>query len=397
LQMFYDLLGPLADPFPRDYTTVMALTFASAMWPRVKFENLGLNLWAMGVIEQGSGKNAVTDPLQDVIARMKTVSPTLYTSGTPEGMYRLLDGDNKQLLCYLGEFGDFLATLSREHMKGARGVFCNLYDARPISHQLSKGELKITDPYCIMVGTTTPKVVVANMKEDDLLGGFASRYWYLANDWVNESPNFRPTREAVAELAAIFDEHVKDLANVRAARFDCPIGTVPQVYRDYQIACGIGTGEVRTFADALDDPKMPKGRHLARVKKAAGNLELLEKRPMVEDGVVIVRQKNLELAINLVKRTEVYQDMVINTVASGDEERIMDKIQRTLDKAGANGLSRAEVMQKAHVKASDLRSLLPVLQEAGYVEEHWLDDRPRIRSTTLEEPQRGVRLLKAGD
>jgi hypothetical protein len=406
LQQLYDFLGDLTDPFPRDYTTMMALTFVSMCYPKIRFENLGLNLWVMAVVEQGSGKNDISDALCDVIERVKSITPELYTSGTPEGMYRKLKGDQKLMLCYLREFGDWLSTLAREHMKGARGVMCNLYDGATTAHQLSREEVKITRPYAVIVGTTTPRAVIDNVKKHDLEGGFASRFWYLANEYQNVSKKLRPTPQAVIEMADVLDEHVAAMTAITTARFDVPVGQVPQAYADYEIYCGVNTGEIRTFSDALDDPRMPKGRHLARVKKVAALLECCERRPMIDHDncCIIVRQKNLELAIVLVKRAEIYQEIVVTNVSSTEEEKALNSIQRVIDKAGVVGLTRTQIMQQAHVKAGDIKALLPMLQEAGLVEESWETERPMYRSTdpAVAPPKvikdgGNLKLLKAGD
>lgn len=365
LRLWYDHLGELTEPFPRDVTTAMALTFGSLLWPRVLFENLRLNVWLMMLAEQGSGKNRLSDAMFDVIKLLKNVRPALYTSGTAEGMFTELDGDGKQMLAYMGEMGDWLSTLSRDYMKNARGVFCNLYDGRPVSHLLSKKATKINDPYLVIVGTTTPLVAIENLTRADLEGGFASRFAFVTPDYQLIGTNSSPTPQARQELADALDQHISDHAQVRFARFDVPRGSVPRAYRDYEVFCGVGTGEWRSFVDALDDPKVPQGRLLARVKKYAANLELHEARPQVDGDTVIVRDKNLELAITLVKRLAIQQQIVITSASANEEERALNAVQRAIDKAGDDGITRQRILQMAHVKARDLNSLLPLLEEAG--------------------------------
>ena len=371
VKLFYDYLGPLAEPFPRDYSTFMILGFLSILWPKVRFENLNMAVWVVSSVESGSGKNKVTDALYNVIERTTAVPTELYTSGTAEGMYRVLRDEDGQggrvMFAYLREYGHFLASLKREHMAGARGVLCNLYDGANIHHRLARTEVIVTEPYVVLIGTTTPRAIVDNLTRDDLEGGFASRCWLLANDYVNEDNNHHPSEAAQKELAALLDQHVADHAHVRVARFDVPEGSVPQAYLDYCASVGIGTGEVRTFADALNDPKSPMGRHAARIKKVAAGLELAELIPQVQDGVLVVREKNLLLAIALIRRGMVYQEIVYSNISSTDEERWMNSIQRVLDKAGPDGLTRAQLMQNAHVKARDLKELLGAMEEAGLV------------------------------
>ncbi len=381
-QRFYDYLGDLTRPFPRDYTTTALLSFASLFWPKVRMENLSLCTWVMLVADQGSGKNQITDAIYDVVKRMNTIKPKHYTSGTPEGMFRELKGQGQTLLCYLGEYGDWLVSLSREHMRHARGVLNNLYDNRAVSHQLAREGVTIEDPFCVIVGTTTPKMAVATLKPEDLQGGFASRFACFAGDFIAFGRNNGPTRADALELAKLIDTHLADVGEVYKARWDRPEGEIPQAYLDFEREFGIGTGEVRTFADALDDPRMPKGRDAARVKKWATIFALAERRPWIENGVVVISDRHLALALALVRRTMVYQDILVTNVASTDEEKAMNGIQRVLDRAGAEGLSRPQIMQQAHVKAADMRALIPMLQEAGLVREVWADDRILRYATT---------------
>lgn len=402
VQQYYDLLGPLTDPFPRDYTTVMALTFLSNCWLNVAFQNLKPNLWVIAMAGQGSGKNAVTDVMQETISAMPSVQAGLYTSGTPEGVYRELQkgsGDGNRLFCYLGEFGDWLVSLSREHMRHARGVFCNLYDGRATAHHLAKGSVTFTNPYVTIVGTTTPQMIVETLKTQDLWGGFASRFWYLAPPYQMRTYEGRPTTAAVKELAGIFDSHVLDLAHVREAVWDRPRGVLPEYYAAFELECGVGTGEIRTFADDIDDPKMPRGRDLARVKKVATGLALADHRPMIgSNNEVIIPDRYGEMAVTLVRRTAIHRDILLAHIGASEEERALTAIQRVVDRAGTLGLSRTQILQQAHVKAPQLKDLLPMLVESGGIEDYTLDGtRVMYRSTdpTPVPPKGGLRALKA--
>ena len=66
-----DYLRPVAVMFPHDWCPMLALTFWSVLVPgATRVENLGLNLWFLGINPQGSGKNITSDRLYEVAQRL---------------------------------------------------------------------------------------------------------------------------------------------------------------------------------------------------------------------------------------------------------------------------------------------------------------------------------------
>jgi hypothetical protein len=370
LQRTYDHLGPLTEGQDRDLVTTLALGAWSILWPKIRFENLPLSLFVNVLMEQGSGKSKITNELEKVYRL--ACNPAMYTHGSPQGMYKAIGrADAGRMYASLDEFGDFLATLKSEHMHGTRGILNGLYDGRSVHYQLSRESLNIEDPYLVVIGTTTPRMFMDNVTPADLEGGFASRFAYVAPYWRNAGQHSAPSKEAREQFAAEIAEHAAALEMVTLARFDGRPGEVPAAYAEYERLCGVGTGERRGLYDAVNDPQSPMGRYLARVKRAAGDLELAERRPNNEGNVVIVRARNLELAVTLVRRWQVYQEMVLALLAETEDEKHLGNIERALRKAGPEGLTRTRIMQLAHVRAADLRKLLPLLEENGTTEEFY--------------------------
>lgn len=365
LQRMYDHLGPLVEGLPRDLVTVVSLTAYSILWPGIRFENLPLSLFVNLVMEQGSGKSKVTTELAKVLKLVKGVDATPFTSGSPQGMYTALaKSETKRMYASFDEFGDFLATLKHDYMANARGVLNSLYDGQDVAYQLSRSSILIEQPHVVVVATTTPRLFFDHVTPHDLEGGFASRFWYLAPWWENRGQHDYPKEAARVALANALAEHVAAHAHVTMVRFDCPEGTVPPEYAEYERLCGVNTGERRGIRDALDNPKTPKGRYLARVKRVAGGLEMLDIRPRVRGNVVVVRPAYLRLAIVLVRRCEAYADLILELVAATEDEGSLKKLRRVLaTKEG--GASRADLLQLGHVKAQDLNRLLPILVENG--------------------------------
>lgn len=381
LQRVYDHLGPLTDGLIRDLTTVVSITSLSCLWRGKWFENLALNLFCNLLMEQGSGKSRVTQELEMLVKSVPGIGQDYYTTGSPQGMYKALNrSESKALYASLDEFGDFLAGLKSDHMATARGTLNSLYDARSVHYQLSRESITIENPYLTLVATTTPKMFLLHVNEQDLEGGFASRFWYIAPKWANSRMHGGVSRASRELLAQELAEHRNSLESVTEVRFDCAPGSVPAAYAQYEREMGVGSGEWRDFRDAIEKPQSPKGRFLARVKKVAGNLELLERHPQIDGHAVVVRNSNLDLAITLVRRTQVYQEMVMEMLQSTDDERLLVTMERVIGKGSPAGLSRAQIMQGCHCKAADLNRLLPYLKENGTVEEYYDNGRPLYRT-----------------
>jgi hypothetical protein len=365
LRAMYDHLGPLVEGLPRDLVTVVSLSALSILWPDIRFENLPLSLFVNLIMEQGSGKSKITTELRRVLKLVKGMDAIPFTSGSPQGMYTALSkSDSKRMYASFDEFGDFLATLKHDYMANARGVLNSLYDGQDVAYQLSRSSVVIDNPYVVVVATTTPRMFLDNVTPADLEGGFASRFWYVAPWWENKGQHDYPKEAARVALANALAEHVAAHAHITSIRFDCPEGTVPPEYAEYEALCGINTGERRGIKDALDHPKTPKGRYLARVKRVAGGLEMLDIRPRVHGNTVVVRRAYLLLAIILVRRCEAYADLILDLVAATEDEGSLKKLRRVLaTKEG--GASRADLLQLGHIRAQDLNRLLPILIENG--------------------------------
>jgi hypothetical protein len=349
LQAMYDHLGPLVEGLPRDLVTVVSLSALSILWPGVRFENLPLSLFVNLIMEQGSGKSKITTELRRVLKLVKGMDAIPFTSGSPQGMYTALSkSDSKRMYASFDEFGDFLATLKHDYMANARGVLNSLYDGQDVAYQLSRSSVVIDNPYVVVVATTTPRMFLDNVTPADLEGGFASRFWYVAPWWENKGQHDYPKEAARVALANALAEHVAAHAHITNIRFDCPEGTVPPEYAEYEALCGINTGERRGIKDALDHPKTPKGRYLARVKRVAGGLEMLDIRPRVHGNVVVVRRAYLLLAIILVRRCEAYADLILDLVAATEDEGLAEEVAPRAGDEGGRGLARRPAATRPH-------------------------------------------------
>jgi len=364
-QRIYDYLGELPEPFSRDFTTGMVAANFSSLLPQVRFQNLNCSLWFLGVAEQSSGKNALSDALYEVFKRVNS-EVTEYTSGTAEGMWRELEGDGKQLYCYHREYGGFLENLRKEYMSGAKANLCNLYDGATVAHRLAKTKIEATHPYVTVIGTTTQTGIHRAMETDDLRSGYASRFLIPFTDTRNLSPGFRPTETAARELIALLSERKKELSDIRYSVWDGEVDTEPAAYLDYMHELGIGTGEVRRFEDALNRVETPQGRLLARVKKLATALEAAAAIPQVRGNTIHVREAYADLAVLLTRRWAYGALALYPLVTTGKDEALMQHVVQYLGRDKT--VTMTEIVKRTHGDIKEVRKVLDFLVDEQAIE-----------------------------
>lgn len=360
---------PLAKAFPFDWPLHLVLTAWSSLWSNLRLpSNLGLNLWLIAIARSGAGKNVTSDEIVRLYhdaAEQRGEQWNEYTSGSPEGMIRALEGKGVQLLVYQREFASFLAGLDRDYQATAKGTFCDLYDQANVNHRLSRGNVIVQDPYPVIIATTTPAMILKHAKLEDLLSGYLSRFWWLACDHhnVDIAPTINPATRW--ELAKLLNQHYRRLSTVTNLTFAPPLSE-NETYRAWKLTLGIGDGKLKVLEDE-DDHEMPAGRHVARCLKLAALLELAEAEPNLtnNDTTLIIGEENMERAIRITERSIAHQHRLVGKFAQSDDEKLMLRIEAKLAKDGPQQV-RA-LYRFAGRPAREVRAVLNVLQEAGII------------------------------
>lgn len=371
-------LGETTRPLPLDWSVQAALTYSSIALAGIRFENLGLNRWFLGVARSNSGKNIITDALYDVWKQV-TLRGTnkVLTSGSPEGMWRELDGVGERLLAYHDEFEAYLRSFQRDYMSTARGALCSLYDGRDVHHVLAKRTVHAIEPYLVVVATTTPKGIADYMSLGDLQSGYANRFGVVFADHTDLDIEQRPSRQAAAALAADLTRHYGGMMKVTQARWDTPRGETPAVWRDLCASLGVGSGRVYRVEDSVDDLQPAYGRLLARIKKDSGNLEALEANPQIRGDTLVVCEKNLRLAIQIVMRGAAFARGMESIVNVSADQRLMDKIARAIRENP--DLSKSQIRNLVHADIKPFGLALDTMVEEGRIQELPLDPGQRVR------------------
>lgn len=318
LRLLVEHQAPVGAMFPVDWNEMMALAFWSALVPpAARVENLGLNLWFLGINPQGVGKNITSDELYRVtrtVLALQEREIALFTSGSAEGMGRRLQGSGNTLLAYHAEYAGFLKSLKQ--MPGGKEMLCNLYDGRDVSHQLAGERIEATDPYVVVVATTTTTAIETSGDRGDLQNGYLSRFLFCAPDSLDIGPTRFPTERERYALA-------ERLTEILGAAGEAPQLTISPgaavVLDEYKALVGMHTGRLRNLDQERANEETPPGRLIARVKKIAGLCALADSR-------TTIGPRDMDLAIGFVGRGNAYQLRVARWVGASRDDVLTEKV-----------------------------------------------------------------------
>lgn len=367
---------PYTPMFPDDWAFMLSLPFWSALWPSVRIQNLNLAIWTLGVGLQGSGKNVATDELRRIVSGVAAASGgelILFTTGTPEGMWDRLAGIGRQMLCYHDEFGGWLKTLQRDHMAYARETLCSLYDGRSVGYQRAqKGGVEVHDPHVAVAATINKPDIELYASRADLFNGYLSRFLVCAPDIQDVQPDAFPYSDSPArrELIEQLSQHIARYRDVGAVEWQESGRRDPEIIREYQRFLGVGTGRMIDLDASSDEPSIPAGRLIARVKKIAALLELAEEFPEMDTGrsIVLVRPEHLVTAIEIIERSRAYTERMIAWIGESSEVELARRIHRLIVKHKTTGLSDRDICMRTKARVKDVQTALTLLTTDGAIE-----------------------------
>lgn len=359
---------PFTPMFPPEWGVMVMLPYWSMLWPQVRIQNLNLALWTLGVGRQGGGKNIATDELERLTRAILQGDITMYTAGSPEGLWEALEGNGKRVLAYHDEYAGLLKLFSRDHMGHAKEALCSLYDGRGVGYLRTKGKsVQITDPVLAVIATTTPSALREYGNTSDLTNGYLSRFMVCAPDRRNISPDFSLANDMErGQLARELAAHRSDLASVARIEYAETGRSDPPAINAYRLHLGIDTGESETLEDALDDNSIPGGRLLARVKKIAALMALAERPPRTTSGglTVLIEESHIKLAIDIVELGYYYANRVLSWIGESQDIQLSGRIYQLL-RDNPHGLSRRQLCRMARARASEVQDALRLLREEG--------------------------------
>lgn len=373
---------PLASPFnedggrSNDYLSVMILPFWSSLFPAVRIQNLSGAIWALGIAIAGSGKNQVTDALHEMITLVHdnaTTEPVIhFTSGTPEGMWRDLDGTGKKMIIYQDEFGGWLKQLKRDHMMSAREAMCGLYDGRIVGYRTSKGPVTVRKPHVVACGTTNPIDFRDNLKTIDVTSGYISRFMLSYPDHDDTLPDRDSFAEwEVEQLVIDLTMLARKCADITTAVWaETGTGKEPEIVTEFGRYLGLNTGRRVIPELEMLDPKMPAGRPFARLKKIALVMALGEYEPRTityrNNRAVVIEQQHIDLAIRYVQQEMAYGKRAQLQLGQSEDYALTLKIEQFLLQH-PDGLTQRDISRRTGKSAGEIEVALRLLLRDGKI------------------------------
>ncbi len=417
---FVELARDLAPGLPDDWAIVSFLTGMSALVPHLRIENLGLNLWMLGIAKRSTGKGNLLDATETVMREASTKLPRdwftdtrvsigglvshrsplrTFTSGTPLGLLHL--AQHGPVLTVFEEASSFMEQADRlDNQTGIKQTFCQLYDRRRVSHQTrgKEGIVEIEQPHVAMLAAINRTDFSRVFTLQDLTSGFLSRMLIVSADYLDLAPKRLPEKSVFDALGGRLGEHLSQFKDVVYARFDKRHLTEDDLRRLngrlvtgedllWSILRAVGftsnTGGIVDL-DAPEDEEdleTPRGRDIARIKKLAVAFEMLEDEPNIQtfetgdrlpagagigDLYLGVRDQNILRALSLVLRCRAYAHRATNWLGTSEDQDEQRKIVNVIIKHP--GISESRIMDYVRSRgAAHLKRNLEMLERSGEI------------------------------
>jgi putative DNA primase/helicase len=417
---FVALARDLAPGLDEDWAIMALLAGVSVLVPEMRFENLGLNLWMLGIAAQSTGKGLVLDAVETVMREAAKVLPRAwftdvpfssddlisgrsplrtFTSGSPQGMLHL--GQHGPVLAVFEEASAFMEQAERlDAQAGIKQVFCQLYDGRRISHQLrdKSGIVEIERPHVAMLAAINKADFSRVFTPQDFRSGFLSRMLVVAADYHDLTPRRVPEKTLFRALGQRLGEHLAQFEDVVYVRFgkrrlaaddlrrlSGRLVTGEDLLWSMLRTSGLtsGTGQVVDLDAPQDDGDLetPRGREIARVKKLAALFELLEDAPNVQtfetgdrlptgakvgDQYLGVRDQNILRALTVVLRSRAYGHRAMRWLSTSEDVAEQAKIVRVITKSP--GIAESVLMKSVRSRgAVYMKRNLEMLERSGEI------------------------------
>lgn len=357
LAILRDHVAPMGVRLGDDWLDTMCLAALSTMFPGVRYQNLSLNLWALGVSKQGVGKSLVGRELSEIayrVAHLRGEMLLRYGSGSAAGLIRVLAGTGRQALAFFSEWSGFSASMGAEYNASMREVLMDLYDGTSVTHQLASERIVVSEPIVSLMATTTPRGFVSSADIGDAANGFYSRLWFCAPDTTPGELHFREEHEQPPVVRAVV-EHL-----LRLPEFSRVEGN-EELLDVYSREDGS-----HKLEDALltGTSALPAGRLMARAKKVATILELCEESPRVSQVTLRIRDENMTRALRLVERGAAYGERVLGWLSRSKDDERATRVLRAL-RGGPRSL--LDILRACYLNADEARAATRLLLAEGLI------------------------------
>jgi hypothetical protein len=381
LRVQYDYILPVMEAFlGTDWPIELILAFWSSQWSSIKYENLNLSLWFLGLAKQGIGKSMGIAEMMDVyrqVSQLRELDLPLFSSGTTRGLENMFSGgEPRTVMAVIDEFSGFLKAVKNDYSSGLKESMNKIYDGQTFRHVKATEAQEIVKPYLSLIAATTPPAWKENADREDTQNGFLTRMMFSVPNTLNILPRYRFNLDDRATLVDALVDHIRTYSHVTVAVPNTPYGNDPPVLKEYIKSLGLNTGSMSTVEDdAVTEDEIAWGRVVARVKKLAALLALMEETPDVVQNTLLVHERHFALAIRIAHRGAAFQKRALELLGRSKDDADTSKVLRVMKERAKRGITKTDLMRYTHLGKRQIDPVLELLTEDGHIEPRSSDNR----------------------
>ena len=357
-------------------------------------EGLMANLWVLLVGPSRIVRKTTAQKMAEKIVEAVDPNILMSVSFTPEALYQLFNNMKKgdTVAWTKDELGGFFKMLQKRYMAGLRELLNSLYVGKGELRYLRSGVLKIPEGIYVtwIANLQTPPHEFID--EEDFYSGFMNR-WILAHATRREKTNpitFRGDDTLTAmrnEIIERYKEYIGNYDSILPITFNTQAS---QMLNDYDRLV-----EEEIMRLEKENPSTLWKSYLAEAPMfllKLSSLRRLARGP--PDGLIVVvtEQDVVKASMDLKLFLDSASKVVLDVETAGrsapliTQEKSIMKVYEIIRNAGANGISKSELLVRTMLNRNTLNEILATLaeQEKIVAVKVQIKNKPQMRFYTAE-------------
>jgi len=328
------------------------------------------NLWVLligpsRIVRKTTAMNLAEDIVENVDSKL-----LMPASFTPEALYELFNTLNEgdAVAWVKDEMGGFFKMLDKKYMLGVREILSSLYVGRGEVRKLRNLTLRIPRGlYVTVLGNlpTPPRIYIT---EEDFLGGFMNRFILAyATERERTIPMMHRNERLLAERSNIINEYA---SLIKMFSSIAPVSASSEALDLLVKYDNDVEQEIKRLEK--DNPTTLWKNYVAETPfllLKMSTLRRLVRRPY-PTAIVVIEREDVEKALNDLKMFMESAKKVVEDVETGavsapvvTEEKNLMRVYELIKSAGANGISKSELLVKTMIPVDQLHKILLTLYE----------------------------------
>lgn len=352
--------------------TLLSCLLSSTLVLQTSFGPIKPNLWFMILGDTTTSRKSTSMNLGIDMLNEIDRDCLLASDGTTEGLMTAMAlRPGRSSLFHRDEVAGLLAAMRKEYNAGLLEFFTQLYDGRRVKRVLRKETIEIHDPVLVLLTAGTKDGVYSNMNSSHIDSGFAPRFIYIAAD---SDPsrirglgpptmiNDRSRDGLVMAFQDIYNRHV------HAEKDDPFIGTGTKevtltdeawaMFNDFD-----GKMQQISSASTIEAQMSPM---MSRLAMSGLKVAMLIAAADCKRKIVVTEEHMLRAFYYVDGWKEYAFDLVMNAGRTV-QERQLDKLYESIEKAGVDGIQRSILMRAHKLMTRDMEMLLTTLEQRGLI------------------------------